>query len=241
MIPVFIFHDLYVIYMCSVMMFDNFLVPSSSLLNRTGDVDPDGHYISPIKDKKKRLGASLGNLSAGRVGIVGMAKCNLVKAVTIAVRYSAVRRQFGPQESSPELPVIEYQLQQWRLLPHVAGAYVLVHFAKAVRADFVDMQKAQLMKTHAADHLAAVGAEMHAISSCAKPLASWLARDAIQECREACGGHGYLAGIGDIIAPHQKSLWEFLNSYFVERSLLFLMVFFRISYQHFFVRLMAGT
>lgn len=35
---------------------------------------------------------------------------------------------------------------------------------------------------------------MHVISSCTKPIASWTARDAIQECREACGGHGYLKG-----------------------------------------------
>ena len=39
-----------------------------------------------------------------------------------------------------------------------------------------------------------MGAEIHALSSAAKPLAGWLARDAIQESREACGGHGYLSG-----------------------------------------------
>jgi len=32
-----------------------------------------------------------------------------VKAIAIAVRYSAVRKQFGP--TNDELPVIEYQLQ----------------------------------------------------------------------------------------------------------------------------------
>lgn len=43
---------------------------------------------------------------------------------------------------------------------------------------------------------AALGAEIHALSSSAKPLSGWLARDGIQESREACGGHGYLAASG---------------------------------------------
>ena len=41
---------------------------------------------------------------------------------------------------------------------------------------------------------AQLGRELHAMSCASKPLSSWLARDAIQECREACGGHGYFKG-----------------------------------------------
>jgi len=34
-------------------------------------------------------------------------------------------------------------------------------------------------------------AEIHAISSGIKPVATWIAREAIQTARECCGGHGY--------------------------------------------------
>jgi acyl-CoA oxidase len=58
---------------------------------------------------KYDLGASLGALLGGRMGIVSLCASNLGKAAVIATRYSAVRRQFGPTEA--EVPVLEYQLQ----------------------------------------------------------------------------------------------------------------------------------
>lgn len=43
-----------------------------------------------------------------------------------------------------------------------------------------------------ADLIANKGMEFHALSSAIKPFSTWLSRDAIQDCRESCGGHGYL-------------------------------------------------
>lgn len=51
------------------------------------------------------------------------------KAVVIAIRYSAARRQFGPTEGGEELAVIEYQLQQWRLFPLLASMYAFKNLA----------------------------------------------------------------------------------------------------------------
>ncbi|KAG8289468.1 acyl-Coenzyme A oxidase, partial [Homalodisca vitripennis] len=91
-------------------IFDKYRIPRENLLNKGGDVTPEGKYVSPFKDSNKRFGAALGMLSQGRVSIVSICVAYLSKALPIAIRYSAVRRQFGV-EADKELPVLEYQLQ----------------------------------------------------------------------------------------------------------------------------------
>ena len=80
------------------------------------------------------------------------------------------------------------------------------YFGDCLYRDYAQFVISQYSGADKAD-LAIAGAEIHALSSSAKPLAGWLARDAIQECREACGGHGYLraAGIGHIRDDHDAN------------------------------------
>lgn len=89
-------------------MFDDYRIPRINLLNKTGDVEKDGTYKSPFKDPNKRHGASLGALSIGRINITTISNAYLIKAITIAIRYAAVRKQFGPNEDV-EIPILEYQ------------------------------------------------------------------------------------------------------------------------------------
>lgn len=177
-------------------MFDNYRIPRENLLSKVCDVTPDGKFVSAIKDSRKRMGTSLGALSGGRVSICGISYIYHCKAISIAIRYSISRKQFGPDDGSSELPIIEYQSQQYRLFPHLASAY-----ATAIFFDWLSKTYGSLMlRSLMGENVAAIGMEIHALSSAAKPVCSWAARDAIQDCRESCGGHGYLkaAQLGDM-------------------------------------------
>ncbi|XP_066246349.1 peroxisomal acyl-coenzyme A oxidase 3 isoform X1 [Euwallacea similis] len=184
-------------------IFKNYRIPRENLLNRTADVSPEGDYESSFSDPGKILGAALENLSAGRVGIMQESSNNIICAVTIALRYAAIRKQFGPNgqgdETKNEWPLIEYQLHRWRLFPYMAVAVILRTFVLSFSDTYLSAVELSTTSKEIED-LSAMVSEIHAVVSSAKALVTWSCRDAVQECREACGGHGFLksARLGDI-------------------------------------------
>src|SRR4051794_10210390 len=167
--------------------FDDVRVPRSALLDRYAQVDEDGTYSSAIDNPDRRFFTMLGTLVQGRV-CVGGASINASKvALVIAVHHALRRRQFGPPGSDTETLLLDYGQHQRRLLPLLARTYAL-HFAQErVAADlhrvFSDPDSASERTRRALESRAAA----------TKALATWHASRTIQECREACGGAGYLS------------------------------------------------
>ncbi len=160
--------------------FQRVRIPRQNLLNRFGDVTPDGRYESPIASDGKRFFTMLGTLVTGRISIAAASVSAAKTALTVAVRYSAVRRQFGPS-GADEVPVLDYLTQQRSLLPRLAASYAL-HAA---------------VRELAVEHTAAGSQEergrVDVLAAGLKAYASRHGQETIQACREACGGRGYLA------------------------------------------------
>src|SRR4051795_4685820 len=166
--------------------FDDVRVPRDNLLNRYADVTETGVYESAIENADRRFFTMLGTLVQGRV-CVGGAAINASKvALAIAVRYALERRQFG-SPGGPEELLLDYGLHQRRLLVPLARTYAL-HFAQEVLAGQLH---AVFSATEEADEHTRRALESRAAGT--KALGTWHASRTIQECREACGGAGYLS------------------------------------------------
>ncbi|MBL0746171.1 acyl-CoA dehydrogenase family protein [Nocardioides sp. G10] len=166
--------------------FDGVRVPRTALLNQFAEVTPEGRYLSPIDNPNKRFFTMLGTLVQGRV-CVGGAGINAAKvALTIATRYAVRRRQFEATSPEEEQVLLDYGMHQRRLLPLVARTYAL-HFAQEVVAG-------QLHHVFSGETDDEHGRRMlESRAAATKALGTWHATRTIQECREACGGAGYIS------------------------------------------------
>jgi acyl-CoA oxidase len=167
-------------------VFDHVRVPRVNLLNKYGDVAPDGTYSSPIENPNRRFFTMLGTLVRGRITVGGSAGAAARVALDIATRYALQRKQFTAPGEDSEVLIMDYLVHQRRLFPLIAKSYALQFAQNELVSKCHDIQTADEPDAEEQRELESRAAGLKAANT-------WHASRAIQESREACGGAGYMA------------------------------------------------
>src|SRR5271166_2674839 len=167
------------------LMFDHVRVPRVNLLNKYGDVAPDGTYSSPIDNPNRRFFTMIGTLIRGRVTVGGSAGAATQVGLDIAIRYALQRKQFNAPDGG-EVLIMDYLVHQRRLFPLIARSYALQFAQNELVSKTHDLQTSDAPDAEEQRELESRAAGLKAANT-------WHASTAIQEAREACGGAGYMA------------------------------------------------
>ncbi|MBL7846335.1 MAG: acyl-CoA dehydrogenase family protein [Cyclobacteriaceae bacterium] len=159
--------------------FNNVSVPYDNLLDRFCSVTPEGKFDSPIASDNRRFFTMLGTLVGGRIGIPRSGNAASKAGLTIALRYGDKRPQFGP-EGGAEVPILNYRIHQRRLIPYLANVYALHFTLQYLTNRFLKRSEKDMQ-------------EIEALAAGLKSFTTWNTTHCLQECREACGGKGYLS------------------------------------------------
>ncbi len=159
--------------------FNQVSVPKENLLNKYGTILANGEYYSEIKNPNKRFFTMLGTLVGGRICVARAGLGGAKFALTVAIKHALKRRQFNDSQKIQEDLLMDYPSHQLRLTPLVASAYV--YHATLDKMMRVYCDDTQPDKRQVETQVAGL-----------KSIITWYANSTLQECREACGGKGYL-------------------------------------------------
>lgn len=176
--------------------FDNVIISRRNMAMRFATVDTDGKYskkpMSPAASKISYITMmqvrAIITLDTGRL---------LAMACTISIRYSTLRRQgFQSSSTKKEVPILNYRQQQHRLLPLLAASYVIYFSGIQVKQHLSNLEYQLIHNAESTDVTKTQVSDLHATTSALKAFSSTLSTDGIEDCRKACGGHGFLASSG---------------------------------------------
>lgn len=167
-------------------------IPREYLLSRFQEVTPDGQYVmSEAKEKNPQL--HYFTMMSTRGSMVKMSGGFLAKAVVIASRYSCVRRQGfvntdrGVSYMSVERPIIDWEIQRYRILTQLAMTYAIKFSGCWLINEFSGLESLEQVEGLA---------EIAATTAGLKALCTFWASQGIEDCRKCCGGNGYLVSSG---------------------------------------------
>jgi acyl-CoA oxidase len=190
--------------------FSHVRIPRLYMLMKHTKVSRDGHVTDPPLAQ-----LSYGALITGRTAMVLDSSATSKRMTTIAIRYACVRRQFAATPGQLETKLIDYAMHQRRLMPLLAETYAmqfagdkLYKMYNETMEMLADAEGADAEKTdHAIENLK----ELHGTSAGLKAFCTWASLEAIDKCRQSCGGHGYSAynGFGTAFADAAVHVtWE---------------------------------
>ncbi|OMJ11498.1 putative peroxisomal acyl-coenzyme A oxidase, partial [Smittium culicis] len=185
--------------------FDKVRVPRFNLLQRYINVDRNGNVTRPENVDPRVTYSTMVFVRAGIVNNMGK---ELAKAVTIATRYTAVRRQFSDPASTnkhQETPVLDYQIVQHRLIPLIAKTYAML----AMSHEFY--KQYEICKAEIEDGNFSKLKEIHAVSCGLKKWCTDTTIYGVDTCRHLCGGHGFseFSGLNSAFANlYPNIIWE---------------------------------
>ncbi|ORE14203.1 acyl-CoA oxidase [Rhizopus microsporus] len=174
--------------------FTHVRIPRSYMLMKHTKVSRTGTVKEP---KLQQL--TYGALLQGRVAMVVDSGNVSKKALTIAIRYAAVRRQFSNSDSKIETKLLDYPIHQRRLMPLLAQTFAML-FTGSEMTDMYNKMMNRLENAKPGDtdleKVLEMLKETHATSAGLKAFCTWNCLSTIEACRQACGGHGYSAYTG---------------------------------------------
>lgn len=170
---------------------------------RFAQVDEKGKYSKKaVSDAAQKIAYI--TMMQVRSYIVNEAGKNLAKACTIIIRYSAVRRQGYAEDGKTELQILDYKQQQHRIFPLLAASYCFFFTGKKLLSKLQGIEKKLLANEKVAK---AEVTDIHASSSGLKSFTTMMTADGMEDCRRACGGHGFLqsSGLPELVTTYLQS------------------------------------
>lgn len=162
--------------------FENVRIPRTNMLMKNTRVLPDGTYVQSPSSK-----LTYGTMIFVRVVLVQDCATYLKKACTIATRYSAVRHQSQIKPSEPEVQILDFLTQQYKIFPYIASCFAF-QYAAALIWDTYNSVSSEL-ETGQFDNLP----ELHASACVLKAICTADCAQGVETLRLSCGGHGYMA------------------------------------------------
>ena len=210
-------------------MFNHVHIPRRNMAMRFAVVDEHGTYRTMTQNDAASKIAYITMMQV-RAHICNEAGKNLAMACTIVIRYSAVRRQGydgdddAKEKNAPlrqrglppdttkrqvtvprnELQILDYKQQQHRIFPLLAASYCFFFTGKIVLQRLREIEQKLLSNEKVSK---AQVTDIHASSSALKSYTTTITADGIEDCRKACGGHGFLmcSGLPELLTTYLQN------------------------------------